>query len=207
MKKAVQRIQEHFDIPLVIDTANPESLTAALEVAKHPILVNSVNGEEKRLTEFLPVISGTDCAVIALAMDDSGIPQSAEGRLAVAEKVVNELVKHNFPEEQIIVDPLCLTVASDTSQALITLKALRLVEEKLGLNTVLGASNVSFGLPARTLVNSAFLAMALFAGLDAVITDPLKKEISATLMASKLLLGKDEFAMDFISWYRSQEEA
>ncbi len=204
MVEAIQAIREVVGVPLCIDSADPKVLAAGLQVYKGKVLVNSVNGEEAKLKEVLPLVAEYKAAVVALTMDDKGIPTDVSTRVAIAEKIVNEAVKLGIPAEDVIVDPLAMSVASDDQAGLGALRALAEIRDKLGVNQTIGASNVSYGLPERRAVNCVFLAMAVLNGLTCPITDPTVWPVRRTLLLADLLQGKDEFAMNFISAYREQ---
>jgi 5-methyltetrahydrofolate--homocysteine methyltransferase len=191
------------DVPLCLDSANPEVLAAGLAAAPGKPLINSVSGEEKRLAAILPLVKERGAAVIGLTMDDSGIPPSAEGRLAIAERILERAAQQGIPAEDVIIDPLVMTVGSDSKAALVTLTAIAQIHQALGVNINLGASNVSFGLPERPAINATFLAMAMHAGATCSITDPIK--LGATIRAGDLLLGRDDYAMRYIKYYRKTE--
>jgi 5-methyltetrahydrofolate--homocysteine methyltransferase len=206
LPKAVRLVMETVQVPVCIDSANAEALRAALilheELAPEgKPLVNSVNGEEANLERVLPLVAEYGTAVIGLAMDDDGIPPTAEERLAVARKIVERAEALGIPREDVVIDCLSLTVGADDSQAaLITLKAIQMVREELGVNMTLGASNVSFGLPEREVVNWAFLAMAIQNGVNCPIVDAAK--VRPAILATDLLLGRDEYALRYIRAYR-----
>jgi 5-methyltetrahydrofolate--homocysteine methyltransferase len=163
-------------------------------------LVNSVNGEEATLKALLPIIKEYDAAVIGLTMDDNGIPMDAEERLAVAEKILERAAKLGIGAENVVIDPLVMTVGADQKAGLVTLTTIELVRKEFGVNINLGASNVSFGLPDRHTVNQAFLALAAGAGASCVITNP--EKLTATIRAADLLLGRDTYAGRYITNYR-----
>lgn len=202
--EAIQAIREVVEVPLCIDSANPKVLATGLQVCKGKVLVNSVNGEEAKLKEVLPLVAEYKAAVVALTMDDKGIPTDVSTRVAIADTIVNEAAKLGIPAEDVIVDPLAMSVASDDQAGLGSLESLREIRDKFGVNQTIGASNVSFGLPERRAVNCVFLAMAALNGLTCPITDPTVWQIRRTLLLTDLLQGKDEFAMNFISAYREQ---
>lgn len=201
--KLVGVISQGVDVPLCIDSGNPDVLAAGLKAATGKPLVNSVSGEEKRLNSVLPLVKERGAAVIGLTMDDNGIPKTAEERVAVAEKILERAAKQGIPAEDVIIDPLVMTVGSDSKAALVTLQTIELVRKEFGVNINLGASNVSFGLPDRLSVNQTFLAMSIQAGATCSITDPIK--LGTTIRASDLLLGRDDFAMKFIKYFRGIE--
>ena len=188
---------------LCIDSGNAEILAAGLQAAPGKPLVNSVNAEEKQLDSILPVVKDRGAAVIGLTMDDEGIPKTPEERVAAADKIIQRAAQMGIPIEDIVIDPLVMTVGSDSKAALVTLQTIELIRKEFGVNINLGASNVSFGLPDRLTVNQAFLAMAIQAGATCSITDPIK--LGSTIRASDLLLGRDDFAMRFIKYFRNCE--
>jgi len=203
MPKVVALVASVTDVPLCLDSGNPQVLAAGLAAAPGKPLVNSVSGEEKRLAGVLPIVKERGAAVIGLTMDDNGIPKTAEERVAVAEKILERAAKIGIPAEDVIIDPLVLTVGSDSRAALVTLQTIELLRKNFGVNVNLGASNVSFGLPDRLTVNQAFLALAIQMGATCSITDPLK--LGATVKAADLLLGRDDYAMRYIKYFRQAE--
>jgi 5-methyltetrahydrofolate--homocysteine methyltransferase len=203
IKKVIELVVSITDVPLCIDSGNPDVLKAGLTAAPGKPLVNSVSGEEKRLNSVLPLVKDRGAAVIGLTMDDNGIPKSAEERLKVAEKILERAARLGIPAEDVIIDPLVLTVGSDSKAALVTLQTIELLRTNLGININLGASNVSFGLPDRSSINQAFLAMTIQAGATCAITDPVK--LGAAIRASDLLLGRDDYSMRYIKYFRATE--
>jgi len=202
--KIVELVSSLADIPLCLDSGNPGVLAAGLAVMLGKPLVNSVSGETKRLDSVLPIVKDRGAAVIGLTMDDNGIPKTAEERVAVAEKIIERAAKMNIPIEDIIIDPLVLTVGSDSKAALITLQTIDLVRKEFGVNINLGASNVSFGLPDRLTVNQAFLTLAIQMGATCSITDPAK--LGPIVKAADLLLGRDENSMRYLKYFRAAEK-
>jgi len=194
-------VMDVTDIPICIDSANTEALAAALAVVPGKPLVNSVNGEEASLEAVLPVVKEFGAAVIGLTMDNDGIPTNPEVRLSIAEKILNRAAKIGIPAEDVVIDPLVLTVGADSQAGLVTLKTIEMVHEELGVNVNLGASNVSFGLPERHTINQAFLGLAIAAGATCAITDPMR--LSLTIRAVDLLLGRDDYAGRYIKHYRT----
>jgi 5-methyltetrahydrofolate--homocysteine methyltransferase len=201
--KVVELVCQTVDVPLCIDSGSTAVLAAGLKAAPGKPLVNSVSGEGKRLESVLPLVKERGAAVIGLTMDENGIPKTAEERVAVAEKILERAAKIGIPAEDVILDPLVLTVGSDSKAALVTLQTIELACKEFGVNVNLGASNVSFGLPDRPTANQTFLAMAIQAGATCSITDPIK--LGATVRASDLLLGRDDNAMRFIKYFRQIE--
>lgn len=204
MLKMIAAVREVTDVPLCIDSPNPTVLEAALSHYQGKALVNSVNGEDKSLARILPLIAKYGAAVIGLCMDDAGIPDTAEKRLLVARKIVQRAESLGIPRGDVIVDPLVLTVGADQQAARVTLEAARLIANELGVNIAMGASNVSHGLPDREIINTTFLAMAIANGLSCPITNPLIPAVRETVLAANLLMGRDEWAMNWIAHYRSK---
>jgi 5-methyltetrahydrofolate--homocysteine methyltransferase len=203
VKKVVEMVASVVDVPLCLDSANPDVLAAGLEAAPGKPLVNSVSGEEKKLEMVLPLVKQRGAAVIGLTMDDNGIPKTPEERLAVAEKILERAARLGIPTEDVIIDPLVLTVGSDSKAALVTLQTVELLRKEFGVNVNLGASNVSFGLPERPTVNAAFLTLAIQMGATCSITDPAK--LGQTAKAADLLLGRDTNSMRYLKYFRAAE--
>ncbi len=200
LPEVIRAVAAEVELPICIDTANPEALAAALEVTPGKPLVNSVSGEEASLTSVLPLVREHGAAVIGLAMDDGGIPTDADTRAAIAERIVERAAQLGVPAQDVVIDPLVLTVGADAHAAVVTLRTIQLVRRRLGVNVNLGATNVSFGLPERSALNQAFLALAIQAGASCIITDPAK--LSLAVRAAELLLGRDEYASRYIAAYR-----
>ncbi len=200
LPRAVELVQEVVEAPISIDTPDPNALAAALKVYLGKPLVNSVNGEEKNLSRVLPLVAEYGAAVIGLCMDDDGIPNDPRKRLEVARRIVERAEGLGIPREDILIDCLAMTVGADSKAALVTLEAIRLVKAELGVNQTLGASNVSFGLPDREVINWAFLAMAIKEGVNAPIVNA--AHVRKAILAADVLLGRDEFAMRYIKNYR-----
>ncbi len=196
-------VAETVDVPLCLDSADRKALAAALAVLPGRPLVNSVNGEEKSLSAVLPVIKEFNVPVIGLTMDDDGIPNDAETRTSIAEKIIERAAKLGIPAENIVIDPLVLTVGADSFAGAVTLKTIQMVKQAFGVNINLGASNVSFGLPDRHTINQAFLALAMGMGATCAITDPLK--LTSTIRAADLLMGRDEYGTRYISYWRERQ--
>jgi 5-methyltetrahydrofolate--homocysteine methyltransferase len=203
VKQVLELVASAVDVPFCLDSANPEVLAAGLEAAPGKPLVNSVSGEDKKLEPILTLVKQRGAAVIGLTMDDNGIPKTAEERVAVAEKILNRAARLGIPAEDVIIDPLVLTVGSDSQAALVTLQTVDLVRKEFGVNINLGASNVSFGLPERPTVNAAFLTLAIQLGATCSITDPIK--LGQTVKAADLLLGRDNNSMRYLKYFRAAE--
>jgi 5-methyltetrahydrofolate--homocysteine methyltransferase len=200
----VEAIKSVVDVPLCIDSNEPKILEAGLRVAPGKPLVNSVNGEEKQLASVLPIVKDRGAAVIGLTIGDEGIPATPEGRLAAAGKIIERATKMGIPIEDIIIDPLVMTVGHSSSAALVTLKTIELIRKEYGVNMSLGASNVSFGLPDRHSVNASLLSLAMQAGATCSITDPIK--LGSAIRATDLLLGKDANSMRYLKYFRATEK-
>ena len=205
LRQMMQIVMEVTDVPLCIDTADSEALQSALSVYGGKALVNSVNGEERALSAVLPLVREHGAAVIALCMDDDGIPETAEDRLRVAERILERAAKLGIPAEDVVFDPLALTMGADSSAGRIALDTIRLVVDKLGTNVTMGASNISFGMPDRKYINATFITMAIHAGLTCPITNPLVPEIQTAILAADLAMGRDDYGMNWIKAYRQRE--
>jgi 5-methyltetrahydrofolate--homocysteine methyltransferase len=204
MPKVVKAVLSVVDVPLCIDSNEPKILEAGLKVTPGKPLVNSVNGEDKQLATVLPIVRDRGAAVIGMAIGNEGIPATPEGRLAAAAKIIERATKMGIPIEDIIIDPLVMTVGHNSNAAMVTLKTIELVIKEFGVNMSLGASNVSFGLPDRHSVNSAFLALAIQTGITTAITDPIK--LGSSIKAIDLLLGKDANSMRYLKYFRATEK-
>ena len=201
MIDTIKSLQAVVDVPLQIDSTIPEVLEAALRVYNGKPLVNSVNGEEESLNNVLPLVKKYGAGVIGLALDKDGIPKKAEDRVAIAKKIMDRAVAMGIPKEDIYIDCLTLTASAEQEGVMETLNALHTVKHELGLKTVLGVSNISFGLPNRVLVNHIFLTMALTNGLDLAIINPNIPEMTGAVRAYKLLANIDKNSVDYIKNY------
>lgn len=206
LRSAVQAVIEVTKTPLCIDTANPDALEAGLSVYPGKALINSTTAEEKMMARVFPLASKYGAAVIGVISDENGIPATPEQRLETARKLIQRAADYGLPPEDILIDCLALTVGADHKAGRVTLDTMQLVRDELGVNLSLGASNVSFGLPDRKIVNTAYLALAIARGLTAAITDPTVPEIRTTLLACDLLMGQDEYAMRWIKAYRKRNK-
>jgi 5-methyltetrahydrofolate--homocysteine methyltransferase len=204
MPKVVEAILSVVDVPLCIDSNEPKILEAGLKVSPGKPLVNSVNGEDKQLATVLPIVKDRGAAVIGMAIGNEGIPATAEGRLAAAGKVIEHATRIGIPIEDIVIDPLVMTIGHNSQAGLVTLKSIELIKKEYGVNMSLGASNVSFGLPDRHSVNSAFLALATQMGVTTSITDPIK--LGNSIKAIDLLLGRDANSMRYLKYFRATEK-
>jgi len=205
MERAVFCAAGAAGVPLVLDSSSPAALERGLKAADGKVLINSVSGEAKSLRRVLPLAKKYGAAVIGLALDRKGIPDTAEGRLAIARRIRNAARRHGIPDADVIIDCLTLTVSAEQKRAAETLRAIRLVKRKLGLSTVLGVSNISFGLPQRPLISSAFFAMAMEAGLDAAIINPKDRAMMDAWRSAMVLLNRDHQAAAYIEAYRGEQ--
>jgi 5-methyltetrahydrofolate--homocysteine methyltransferase len=197
----VKMLAEGFDIPFCLDSPNPKALAQALPITPGKPLVNSVNGKQESLNAILPLVRDRGASVIGLTMDEQGIPKDADGRVKIAGVILETAAKFGIPSEDVIIDPLVLTVGAESRAGAITLETIRRVRQEFEVNINVGASNVSFGLPERETVNAAFLALTIGAGATCAITDPIK--FTRVLRAVDLLLGKDAYAARYVKYCRA----
>jgi len=192
------------DVPLAIDSSDSQAIKAALaHYGGSAAIINSVNAEEDKLKALLPLVLEYDADVIALAMDDSGVPDDVEGRLSVCDRILERAVAYGIPLERVLLDPLVLPLSVDTNQGMVTLRTLEQIKARWPqARTTLGLSNVSYGLPLRGVINRALLLMAMYLGLDSVILDPLDERLMAHIKAAQVVLGKDPFCKGYLKDYR-----
>lgn len=204
MCNVISSLQGSIGVPLQLDSNSPEVLETALRVYTGKPLINSVNGEEKSLSAVLPLARKYGAAVVGLTLDERGIPQTADERVEIAEKIINRAISEGIPKEDIIIDCLTMTVSADRDAANVTLDAMKKVKEKFGVKTTLGVSNVSFGLPSRETVNTAFVTMALECGLDLPIMNPNSDSMTGAVRAYRVLKGYDVGAVEFINSFSGE---
>jgi 5-methyltetrahydrofolate--homocysteine methyltransferase len=202
LPKAVQAVMETVDTPLCLDSANPEALEAALKVYKGKPLINSVTGEEHSLKKVLPLIKKYGAAVIGLVQDEEGIPKDVERRVSNARKIVKGVEAAGIPREDLVIDCLAFAVGAEPDSGAAVIETIRRIKAELGVNMTLGASNVSFGLPDRELLNNAFVVMAAAAGATCLIVDAAK--VRPIILAADLVLGRDKRARRYIEAYRQR---
>ena len=205
LETLVRELQSVTDLPLQLDSSNPQALTRALRIYNGKPIVNSVNGEQKVLDTILPLCKKYGAAVVGLTLDETGIPKTAEGRLAVAQRIVDAADAVGIPREDIYIDCLTMTVSAEQSAAAQTLRALKLCKENLGVRTVLGVSNISFGLPCRGYINTTFLALAMQAGLDLAIMNPNTPEMMAAVRAYRVLTSQDDQSNAYVAAYAGMQ--
>jgi 5-methyltetrahydrofolate--homocysteine methyltransferase len=206
LAKMLTLVQETCDLPICIDSSVVEALEAGLEVYEGKALVNSVTGEDERLEEILPLVAKHGAAVIGLANDETGIPETPQQRLEIATKIVKVAGEHGIPPEDVVIDPLAMTVGADTEAVTTTIETIRLIRAELGVNMSLGASNVSFGLPQRHALNAAFLPIAMEAGLTSAIMSTAAVCVES-VRAADLLLGHDPWGASWIAAHRARQAA
>ena len=202
LPKIVQKLMASVDAPLCIDINNPVALKEALKVYEGKPIVNSVTGEENSLNTILPLVKEYGAAVIGLTIDEEGIPKESDRRVAIAHKIIERAESLGIPAGDVIIDCLALTLGADSNAGLVTLEAIRKVKEELGVNQTLGASNISFGLPDRDLVNHAFLAMAISSGVTCPTVDAAK--VHPAVLSIDLILGRDRFAQRYMRDFRQR---
>ena len=204
LPRAIRTVMEVTDRPICIDSANPKAIKAALEVYPYKALINSVNGKEESMEEILPMVKESGSAVVCLTMDSDGIKNDVESRVKVARKIIARADSLGIKREDLVVDCLFMTASTDTNSGRITLDTMRQVVAEFGVSTTMGASNISFGMPNRDLLNIHFLTMAIINGLTAPITDPLIEGIIPAMRAADFLAGRDPYGMIYISDYRKK---
>ena len=206
LQNMLQVVQNATDLPICIDSSVIEALEAGLAVYEGKALVNSVTGEDDRLEEILPLVARHGAAVIGLANDETGIPETPQQRLEIATKIVSAAGDHGIPPADVVIDPLAMTVGADTEAVTTTLETIRIIRDNLGVNMCLGASNVSFGLPERFVLNAAFLPMAMAAGLTSAIMSTAEVCVQS-VRAADLLLGHDAWGASWIAAHRARQAA
>lgn len=204
LPRAIRTVMEVTDRPICIDSANPKAIKAALEVYPYKALINSVNGKEESMEEILPMVKESGSAVVCLTMDSDGIKNDVESRVKVARKIIARADSLGIKREDLVIDCLVMTASTDTNSGRITLDTMRQVVAEFGVSTTMGASNISFGMPNRDLLNIHFLTMAIINGLTAPITDPLIEGIIPAMRAADFLAGRDPYGMIYISDYRKK---
>ena len=205
LPRVVKKLQSITGLPLQIDSSNPAAIEAALRVYNGKAIVNSVNGEPEVMDNIFPIVRKYGAAVIGLTLDSGGIPGTAEGRFAIAERILEKAMEYGIPREDIIIDCLTLTASAQQKEVNETLRAVRMVKERLGLKTALGVSNISFGLPLRIIINRTFLAMAMECGLDLPIINPNDEDMMSAIYAFNVLKNVDENAVRYIERYGSAQ--
>ena len=207
LAEAIKLVQSVTDVPLCIDSSVMEALEAGLAACKGKPLVNSVTGEKERMDKILPLVAQRGAAVIGLANDETGISEDPDVRFAVAKRIVLAAESYGIKREDVIIDPLTMPVSAVRYSGQSIFKLVRRVREELGCNSSVGASNISFGLPGRVRLNSAFIAMAIAAGVTVAITNPLEEEVRSTIMAADVMMGNDENCAAWLKAERAKAKA
>lgn len=206
LKWLVTTVQEIVEAPCCLDSPDPKAIEAALSIHKGVPMINSISLEKERYEALLPVVSGTECKVVALCMSDKGMPETTDDRISIADELVNNLVKNNVPLDNIYVDPLVQPVSTKDSYGIEFLNAIEKITNKFpGVHTICGLSNISFGLPERKFLNQTFMVMAITKGLDAAIVNPLDKGMMAKIVAAETLGGNDEYCSQYLQAWRDKK--
>jgi 5-methyltetrahydrofolate--homocysteine methyltransferase len=204
LAESIRIVQGLVDVPLSIDSSIVAALKAGLKAYQGKPLVNSVTGEDERLEAVLPLVAEHHAAVIGISNDETGISEDPDVRFSIAKKIVERAESYGIPRQDVLIDPLVMPIGAVRSAGTAVFAIVRRVQEELGVNTVCGASNVSFGLPDRVTLNATFLAMAIAAGMTSAITNPLEEQIHKTILATNVLMGVDE---NCEAWLRAQRLA
>lgn len=204
LTRAALEVAEATGLPACIDSSEAAALARALETLPGGTFVNSVTGDADALQALLPAVASRAAVLIGMAKDMSGIPETAQGRIDVARRIVDAASTHGIPPDHVLIDFLALPVATDPGSAALTLECIRRAGPELGVGTVLGASNISFGMPTRNILNAAFLSMAVEAGLNAAILNPLEEGVAQAVLAADVLAGRDPHGRRFLKDYRAR---
>jgi 5-methyltetrahydrofolate--homocysteine methyltransferase len=204
----VEVVQKEVPIPLMLDSANPEALKAALSFYKNsePPILNSISGEEEKWNKLFPLLVDKKCKIVVLLMDDQGIPKTIEERIVIARRLFQRLIEAGLPPDHIYFDILVLSVAVEPDAALINLETIKAIQSNFpDSHTICGVSNVSMGLPGRRLINKTFLTMAIYAGLDTLLIDVRDQALLSSIYASKVLVNQDPYCLEYIQAYRGKK--
>ena len=206
LKWLVETIQSATNKPCSIDSPDPRAIEAALAVHKGTAMINSISLEKERYDALLPIVAGTELKVVALCMSDAGMPETADDRMSIADKLINGLLQKNVPIENIHVDPLVQPVATNSDFGTEFLKTIEIIMTTFkGVHTMCGLSNISFGLPERKFLNQTFMVMAIAKGLDGAIVNPLDQKMMANIVAAEALAGKDEYCGNYLEAFRAKK--
>lgn len=204
MKWLLDTIQPICTVPITLDSPDPAILDIAFELVEQPPMINSISLETERFETMLPFLNGKDCKIIALCIDDSGMPSSAHDIVVCAKTLIEEINSAGLPTSNIYVDPLVQPVSTDTTKGIMVLEAVRAIKKAFPeVHITGGLSNISYGLPQRHIINRTFVTLMMGAGMDSAIIDPLDKKIMATIRTAGMLLGEDQFCMEFLKGVRS----
>jgi 5-methyltetrahydrofolate--homocysteine methyltransferase len=207
LSSVVRAVIEAVDVPLCIDSSAPEALEAAVPRAEGKVLINSVTAEDGSLERLLPLVARFDAAVIGMANDEEGISMDPGVRVAAARKIVQAAADHGIDRADVIIDPLTMPIGAAPDAATAVVETVRRIREELGVNVSCGASNISFGMPDRPAIDAAFLTIAIAAGMNAAITNPLHRPVRKAILAADLLLGRDGFGGAWIAAHRAEAAA
>ena len=203
LKWLVNLVQDEVDVPLSLDSPNPEALRAAMGEVNQTPLINSVSGEKDRIKNVLPIVVEHKCPVILLAVSDSGLPKGIDDRMEVIRYLIGLAREHKIPDDKMFIDPLIMTISTGNEHGNIALSTMKAVREEFPqVHLTGGLSNISFGMPVRGILNQSFISMAIAAGLDSAITDPTDRNMLATLLAGETLIGKDPYCKNYNGAYR-----
>ncbi len=206
LKWLVTTVQETVEAPCCLDSPDPKAIETALSVHKGVPMINSISLEKERYEALLPVVSGTECKVVALCMSDKGMPETTDDRVSIADELINNLLKNNVPLDNIYVDPLVQPVSTKDSYGIEFLNAIeKIINNFPGVHTICGLSNISYGLPERKFLNQTFMVMAIAKGLDAAIVNPLDKGMMAKIVAAETLAGNDEYCSQYLQAWRDKK--
>jgi len=204
MEWLIRTVQEAVDAPCCIDSPDPEVVESAMALHKGTPIINSISLESERFQALAPVIAKYDCKIVALCMSDEGMPETADDRYAIAEKLVNSLEQKGVGKDRVYVDPLVQPVSTNDIYGIEFLRAIEMIMTRLeGTHTICGLSNISYGLPNRLLLNQTFVVMGILMGLDSAIINPMDKRMMANITAAETLAGRDTFCMNFLDAYRA----
>ena len=205
LKWLVTTVQEGLEAPCCIDSPDPVAIEAALSVHRGTPMISSISMEKERYDVLMPIIAGSDYKVVALCMSDAGMPETSDARIAIAEELVNNLVKNNIPLENIYVDPLVQPLSTNDNYGMEFLESIEMIMSRFpGIHTICGLSNISYGLPERKLLNQTFMVMAITKGLDGAIVNPLDTKMMAAILTAEALAGKDEWCEKYLLAYREK---
>ena len=200
----VDTIQGVCDLPLCLDSANPAALKAGLEVVKIPPMINSVSGEQSRIDGVLPLALAHKTDLILLALDDKGIPETVDGRMEIVRKLIGLAEEGGLAQEQLHIDPLVTAISTGTGNAMLTFETIRSIRKEFpNVHVTGGASNISFGMPLRPIINRYFMALAIQAGLDSAIVNPNDRELKAAIMTAEMLMNRDKYCLNFNKAFRA----
>lgn len=201
----IETVQQAVDTPLCLDSANPKALEAGLAAVNKTPMINSISGEPQRLAEVLPLVAAHGCQVIALAMDEKKIPETSDKRFEIIGRVVAAAREAGVPDNHLYCDPLAMTIGTKTDSAVVACETIRKIKSAYPeVHFTIGLSNISFGLPARKYVNRTFLTLAMEAGLDSAILDPLNKEMQIAILSTELVLGRDKHCLSYLRASRTE---